>query len=123
MNVSKIYHSREDLMAKLVPEEARVQYDDNREDTIKIYQATDLIEERLEGIEDDLEDYLNAIHGDDSDAAENMRVVRARVVAQWAFLQMAVSKFARVLRIDGNEAYQRTITALEADATVNMSGL
>lgn len=123
MTVTKIYHSREDLVAKLNDDKERVTYQDTGEDEMKIASASDCLVEYTDKLDAATEDYMNAMYEDDEDAPGHMAYSRREVVERWALCQAALSKLAWVMRFDGNEAYQRMMSAMDKGTVVDMSGL
>lgn len=123
MTVTRIYHSREDLIARLNNENDRVQWQDTEEDEAKIASASEAVAEFAEKLDAAVEDYLNAMYEEDEDAPAHMGYSRREMIERWALMQASLSKLAWVLRFDGNEAYQRMINSLDKGDAVDMSGL
>jgi hypothetical protein len=123
--IGKIYHSREDRIAELNSEEARVQYKSATDDAKRIQDAFECVDENINELDSAVADYLERIctTDDDEDSPSLIRYSRRELVERWAFAQGALSKLAWVLRIDGNEATQRLVNALKEGKSMDMSGL
>jgi hypothetical protein len=117
MTVTKIYHSREDLIAKLHKEADRIQNKDRDTDCRKMIDVINTIEDPFEDMLDGVWDIL------DAEDADEEAYARRTMIEKWALVQANLSKLAWVMRIDGNEAYNRMINALETGDAVDMRGL
>ena len=121
--VTRIYHSREDLIARLHTEEERVQWQNTEEDEKKINEAAECLVDYSEKLDAAIEDYLNAMYEEDEEAPSHMAYCRRELIERWALTQAALSKLAYIMRFDGNDAYQRMINALDKGDAVDMRGL
>ena len=129
--VIKVFYGREDRIAELNEEIDRVDYKDTSADAEKIDLAYDTIFDYTGELEEKVSDYLAASaevdaveEGEEADEARaGLLIARTELVETWALTQAALSKFAWVLRIDGNEAYHRMIDALKNRDTVDMRNL
>lgn len=121
--VTKIYHSREDLVARLNSDSDRVQWQNTEEDEKKIADVLETIVEYAEKLDAAGGDYLDSMYEDDEDAPSHMSYSRRELIERWALMQAALSKLAFVMRFEGNDAYQRMIESLDKGHSVDMRGL
>lgn len=59
----------------------------------------------------------------DENSEDIMKGARADVVMAWGALQAATSKIAGVMRIDGDEAFERVLAVAHSDDDPDVSGL
>jgi t-SNARE complex subunit (syntaxin) len=125
LTITKIYYSREDRINDIQDAMERVQYDKPEEDTRRVTSAQELFDEYAEKLYDSLEEYIKELSNTevDEDSQSQMRYARQQVVERWAMMQAALSKVAWVLRIDGNQAYERLINSIRTDDPLDMRGL
>lgn len=122
--IGKIYFSREDRIAEILSEDARVQYQDANEDANRIQDAFGGLAEKIDELDDAVCDYLEVTLEDpDEDSAAKISYHRRQLIEQWTLAQGSLSKLAWVLRIDGNEAVQRMLNAFHSEQAMDMSGL
>lgn len=119
----QIYHSRESRVAELCDEEQQVQLLDAREDVERIKDAFGILFEQVDILDTKGEQYLVEILEEDEYNDKPIRMARTEVVEAWANAQLALSKLAWVMMIDGNEAYQRMVNARKHSQVVDMSDL
>jgi len=120
MSIVPLYYSRELRIAEISDESDRVQYFDVQEDEARILAPIEATSEVLKQLLMDLEQYFADIR--DGDPSE-IRQSRIPLVYDWAMLQAVVSKLAWVLRIDGNEAFQRLVDSIKNNREADMEGL
>lgn len=124
MPMDKLYHSREDRIADLHPEEDRVDFSDADRDAEKIEEAALTLDEHINSLEEALAIYSAELSAEiDEDSAAAMSYARRDMIEKWAMAQAALSKVGYVLRFDGNAAFQRIINALKDGQEVDMRGL
>lgn len=125
MVTGKIYYSREDRIRDLHGDEDRVSWDNPTSDYEKINGCIDVLDEYIEELGGAAEDYASEVISADADedAPARMAYARRELIESWALAQAALSKFAYVLRFDGNQAYERMINALKGGGAVDMRGL
>lgn len=121
--IERMYYSREDRIAELNEENSRVQYDTVENDLARINEAWDAFSSYSDSLEDAVDEYTEAMQEEGEDAPSRMRYARRELIEQWCFAQATLSKLAWVLRVDGNEAYQRMINALKHGNVVDVSDL
>jgi hypothetical protein len=121
--IGKLYHSREDRVAELNDELSRVQYDNLENDLARIEEAGGAFVEYVDGLEDAITEYMESMQDTSEDAPSRMGYARRDLIEKWTLTQATLSKVAWVLRIDGNDAYQRMINALKNGEAVDMRGL
>lgn len=121
--IVQIYHSREDRLEDLCDPSQQVQLESARDDAFRIKDAMGGLFDQVNDIDEKCGDYLEAMFGRDKEAAHNMTVARRQFIESWANTQLALSKIAWVMHIDGNEAYQRMVNARKDGQIVDMSGL
>lgn len=122
-DIPKVYYSREDRVGELNDEMARVQYDNLENDIERIEEASGAFFDYSDELSDRIDKYLEAMSGEDEDASSVMAYSRRELIEKWALTQATLSKIAWVLRIDGNDAYQRMMNALKSGEAVDMRGL
>lgn len=117
------YNTREEAVASVANDSHRVQYDGADADRIKDMAAT-LTHHAVELIES-LGNYVAETASDiDEDAEARMGYARRELIEKWATAQLALSKVAFVMRVDGQTAYDRLIAALNIEGgNIDMSGL
>lgn len=113
--VTRIYHSREDRISEIHPEQARIQYDGY--DGKRLSDVQNTFDEYSVRLCDKIDDYL------DSEDEDELEYNRARLIEDWAMAQAALSKIAWAMRFDGNAAYERLMNSIKTDAPVDMRGL
>ena len=127
--VERMYFSREQRISDIHREEERVDYTSAESDGNKLADAMAVVNDKTDELEKALEEYFISITfegGDEEDQRDAyMRILaqRRELVTQWAYAQAALSKLAWILRVDGNEAYQRLIKAIQNGEEVDMGGL
>lgn len=121
--IGRAYYSREDRVGELNNEFCRVQYDDVDDDIKRIGEAYDAFDVYSEELCEAVEQYMDAMQETGEDAASIMGYSRRELIEKWALAQATLSKIAWVLRVDGNDAYQRMINALRTGDAVDMRGL
>lgn len=127
--VERMYYSREQRISDLHREEERVDYNSAEADGNKLVDAMEVVNDKVDGLEKAVEDYVISIkyeggdEDDQRDAYLQILAQRRELIEQWAWTQAALSKLAWVLRVDGNDAYQRLITAIKNGEEVDMGGL
>jgi len=122
VTVSRIYHSREDRISELHNDKERVQYD--KDDIIRLENVSEVLDTHEANLFEALEDYIKELESPvDEDSESRMRYARQMIVEKWAFAQAALSKVAWVMRIDGNQAYERLLNAVKTDKPIDMRGL
>lgn len=115
INVSKIYHSREDRIADLHDGNDRIQYDGN--DGQRLDEVMGCIDDYVGQLYDAMDRYM------DSEDDRELEVNRCNVIECWSLAQAALSKAAWVMRFDGNKAYERMINSMKTGAAADMRGL
>jgi hypothetical protein len=117
------YSTREEAVASVADDACRVQYDEGDPDRIKDMAAT-FTHHAVELIES-LGNYVSETTAEvDEDADSRMRYARRELIEKWATAQLAISKVAFVMRVDGQTAYDRLIAALNIEGgNIDMSGL
>lgn len=115
INVSKIYHSREDRIAELHDGNDRLQYDGN--DERRIVEVMDCVDDYIGQMYDAMDRYM------DSEDDRELEVNRCNLIERWALSQAALSKLAWVMRFDGNGAYERMLNSMKTGAAADMRGL
>lgn len=124
MTISRIYHSREDRINEIHGRDERVSYDDPAKDYERVTACTDLVGEYTDDLMEALDEYSSEIIAPvDEDSESRMRYARQTIVEKWALAQGAISKVAWVLRINGNDAYEKMIEAIKTGAAMDMRGL
>lgn len=115
--------NREQMLAAIVSEDSRVQYDG--QDEAKIAAAAGQFTEAAMIMIEAMGRYRDAMNLEPSDdSADLMKAARYDLVYAWTTAQGAVSKIALTMRIDGDEAYRRAILGAEkADDDLDLSGL
>lgn len=121
--VVQIYHSRESRVGDLCEEEDRVQLEDAREDVEKLKSAFGILFEQTDDLDSKGEDYMLALLDEDGYNYVPIRTARNELIESWANAQLALSRLAWVLRLDGNDAYQRMVNARKHGLVVDMSDL
>lgn len=122
-DVVQIYHSRESRVAELCDEEQQVQLMDAREDVERIKDAFGILFEQVDKLDEASEQYLVEVLEEDEYNAKPLRTARNEMIEAWSNTQLALSKVAWVLKVDGNEAYQRMVNARKHSLIVDMSDL
>lgn len=121
--IGKAYYSREDRVGELNNELCRVQYNDVDDDVKRVGEAYDAFDVYSEELCEAIEQYIDAMQEMGEDAPSIMGYARRELIEKWALTQATLSKIAWVLRVDGNDAYQRMINALHTGEAVDMRGL
>ena len=110
--------TREQLVMEICGEDAKLQYDGKDEDRVanlaaQFTQSSMLMLEAL--------GQFNAVAAMDVDenSADMMKGARADVVMAWGALAVAVSKIAGVMRIDGDETFNRILNVVDEDPDVS----
>lgn len=116
----QLYYSREDRINDICEDADRVQYQDPVEDEKAALDPLYATGESVDMLETCVEDYFDAIEGGDPAV---IRHKRSQLAYEWAAAQLALSKVAWVLRIDGNDAFQRLVNAIKTQSTADMEGL
>lgn len=105
-------NNREEILSKLMDDDARVQYDDKDGD--RIYAIAASFAETGTALMENLARYKEALEAPvNENSADAMKEARYNLVYSWTMAQAAVSKIAWGLRIDGDDAFK---TAVEATA-------
>jgi hypothetical protein len=117
---ARLYYSREDLFAKVADPDDRVQCVDAQEDYDRALDPLTRTAEVLDELHTSLGEYFDEV---DEGHPEAIKRSRERLVMDWAMAQGTLSKLAWVLRIDGNDAFQRLMNAIKDGKTANMEGL
>jgi hypothetical protein len=100
----------------------RVQYD--KDDVQRVESAAEVLDTHEANLFEALEDYIRELETPvDEDSESRMRYARQMLVEKWAYAQAALSKVAWVMRIDGNQAYERLISAIQSEKPIDMRGL
>jgi hypothetical protein len=117
------FNSREDAVTLVAEDEQRVQYDEGDLDRIKSIAGT-FTHHAVELIES-LGQYADETQADaDEDSESRMAYARRDLIEKWATTQLALSKIAWALRANGDEAYNRLLSALSVeDGNIDMRGL
>lgn len=117
------YNSREEAVASVASDAERVQYDEGDADRIKDVAAT-FTHHAVELIES-LGAYSKETQAEiDEDSELRMGYARRDLIEKWATAQLALSKIAFVIRVDGNTAYDRLVAALNIEGgNIDMRGL
>jgi hypothetical protein len=114
--------NREQMLEGLQPEDTTLQY--NEEDRERVNGAANGFTDASMNLLHALGDFYKEMASEvDEDSASRMQVIRENLVLRWAEVQLNVSALARVFRIDGDEAYQRIITAIKKGEEPNTGGL
>lgn len=121
--MTRLYFSREERVGEINDESNRVQYDSLENDLERIHEAWDALEEYVDQLGGAYEEYIEAMQEDGEDGPSRMGYARRDFIEKWSLTQATLSKLAWVMRIDGNEAYQRMMNALKSGNAVDMSGL
>lgn len=117
---TQMYYSREDRIAEINGPEERVQYQDPGEDEFKSLDPVYATAEALLELEHSVQTFFTECKEGPPSAIKKSR---EELVYNWALAQASLSKVAWVLRIDGNDALQRLVTAIKNRNTVDMEGL
>lgn len=117
------YNTREEAVASLADDSVRVQYDEGDYDRIKDIAGT-MTHHVVELIES-LGEYADETKREaDEDSESRMSYARRNLIEKWAVAQLALSKVAFVVRVDGDLAYSRVIAALNIEGgNIDMRGL
>jgi hypothetical protein len=123
------YNSREEAVASVAEDDQRVQYDGKDFGRIEAISGT-FTHHAVELIAS-LGAYALTTKAEEPGDAEEAKdqaaetaYARRELIEQWALTQLALSKIAWALRVDGNAAYDRLIAALNIEGgTIDMRGL
>lgn len=114
--------NRETMVMDLCTQDDRLQYDGDDERRIaglaaQFTQVAMLMIEALGQFAD------AAVAPVDENSEDIMKGARSDAVMAWGALQVATSKIAGVLRIDGDEAFERILATAHNDDEPNVAGL
>jgi hypothetical protein len=117
------FNSREDAVKLVAEDEQRVQYDGADLDRIKAIAGT-FTHHAVELIES-LGQYGDETQAEaDEDTESRMAYARRDLIEKWATTQLALSKIAWAIRTNGDDAYNRLLSALGTeDGNIDMRGL
>lgn len=117
------YNSREEAVSSVSEDGQRVQYDEGDADRIKDVAGT-FAHHTVELIES-LGAYAAETKTEvDEDSELRMGYARRDLIEKWAVAQLALSKVAYIIRVDGNQAYDRLVAALNIEGgNIDMRGL
>lgn len=117
------YNNREAAAANLSEESQRVQYD--KGDLNRVADATAVVTQHTVDLIETLGHYAKETQAEvNEDSEARMGYARRSVIEKWATAQLALSKVAFVLRIDGDAAYRRLVEALSTEnGNIDMRGL
>jgi hypothetical protein len=102
--------NREQQLAKHINDDHRLQYDG--EDEARLDNLATTFTQAAVAMIEALGEFREAAKAEvDESSADRMKSARYDAVYAWTMVQAAVSKVALVLRIDGDEAFSRAITA------------
>lgn len=121
MTTNKIYYSREDRIADIYSDDERVQYQDAQEDLDKLDEPFDALDFEIDNLYQQIPYFFHVVNM--GEGPETIKLRREAMVAAWAQAQAALSRIGWILRIDGNEAFQRVVDARHNDTVPNLSGL
>lgn len=114
--------SRETIIGGVSAEDERVQYDDK--DTDRLVKVGDAMIEHMTDFLAALDTYINTLQAPaDEDSAAEMATARAVLVEKWAIATCAMSKAGWIIRVDGDEAVERTVTAIKTGKALDLRGL
>lgn len=114
--------NREQIISANSPDDDRVQYDG--EDNKRIARAASLITDSAVMMIQALGEYTRASEAPvDENSADAMKAARYDVTLCWGALQLATSKIASVLRIDGDEVFSRMVESGLKQEDPNLEGL
>jgi hypothetical protein len=114
--------SRETIIGDVSAEDERVQYDDR--DTDRLTNVGDAVISHVSDFLKALDNYILALSAPaDEDSKMNMLEARMKLVEAWAIATCALSKAGWIIRVDGDEAFQRTAEAIKTGKALNLSGL
>ncbi len=115
--------NREQMVAPLFPETARLQYDDL--DSARMANASELLALASELFRSDIHivQALTLVEADEN-SADAMKELRFNLVNDWSVLARVISELALIFRIDGDTAFERMIAAKrEGLEEADMNGL
>lgn len=117
------YSTREEAATSLSEESQRVQYDEG--DLNRVADAAAALTTHVVELIEALGNYANETTAEVSEDSEaRMGYARRNTIEKWATAQLALSKVAFVLRIDGDAAYRRLVEALSTEnGNIDMRGL
>lgn len=114
--------SRETIIGEVSSEQERVQYDEK--DTERLTNLGDALITHVTDFLAALDNYIKTLEAPvDEDSATNMGEARARLVEKWAIATCALSKAGWIIRVDGDEAFQRTTEAIKKGKPLDLQGL
>lgn len=117
------WHSREGALNLVFDEKDKVQYD--KDDEKRIADFAMMFGHNAAALATTLANYRDALLAEDSeDSAEVMKTSRAELCEAWAYAQLALSKIAWAIRLDGNEAYAKLINSqMDSTYPLNYKGM
>lgn len=114
--------SRESIIGGMSKEAERVQYDDK--DTHRLMNVGDAVITHITDFLSALDAYIKALNAPvDEDSTLNMGTSRAILVEKWAIATCALSKAGWIIRVDGDEAFNRTTEAIKTGKALDVRGL
>jgi hypothetical protein len=115
--------NREEAVTLLSDEQQRVQYDEG--DAERIIDVTGTFTHHAVELIGSLGDYAKETESEvDEDSESRMGYARRELIEKWAAAQLALSKIAFVIRLDGDAAYDRLVSALNIEGgNIDMRGL
>lgn len=119
---SRLYFSREDRVGDIYSHDDRVQYKDVAEDYAAVEEVIDHLDLAAGDLYSSVDEYFGALQMPNA-TPELIKSNRAALVHHWAEAQEALSRLGWVLRIDGNDAFQRIVEAKKNDLLPDMKGL
>ena len=116
-------NSREEALTLLATDAERVQYDEGDADRLAAVAGT-MTHHCVELIES-LGAYAAETKAEpDEDSASRMGYARRDLIEKWALAQLALSKVAFAIRVNGNEAFDRLVNALNIEGgNIDMTGV
>lgn len=119
------FHSREGALNLVYDEVERVQYDGKDDERLaKIAEGLTLSAMSLISA---MGAYRDAVQNPDQmseDSVADVKEARAELCEAWTYAQMALSKVAWGIRLDGNEAYAKLINSqLNSTYPLNFKGM
>lgn len=114
--------SRETIIGDMSKEDERVQYDDR--DVERLMDVGDAVISHITDFLSSLDNYIGALNAPvDEDSKLNMAEARMRLVEKFAIATCALAKAGWIIRVDGDEAFQRTAESIKTGKALNLAGL
>lgn len=114
--------SRETIIGNVSADSERVQYDDK--DTERLARVGDAVISHVTDFLQGLDAYMAVLNAPvDEDSKLQMGQARMVLVEKWAIATCALAKAGWIIRVDGDEAFNRTAESIKTGKALDLAGL